>query len=238
MVDELKIPEKIKILDRLFKIIYFDKSSEVDDRGVQSLWGLYCRYNHTIRVFKNAKSPDCEIWHTIIHETIHAITDILKISQIDGLEDKEKESVVNLLTIGINASLHDNKLRFDFPMDGESHEENLPKTLKILDRQFDVVYVDKPSEVDINGQVSLWGSYYLWRHEIRIYRKGDFAYFEVWNTIIQQVIEVIIDLLEISSIEDLGYEERLRVINQLATGLNSVMFDNHFRFDLPLSKEV
>ena len=66
----------------------------------------------------------------------------------------------------------------------------------------------------------------------------DFAYFEVWNTIIQQVIEVIIDLLEISSIEDLGYEERLRVINQLATGLNSVMFDNHFRFDLPLSKEV
>jgi len=101
-----KLPTKVKIIDVIYDIVYFDKPSEVDVLGRESYWGCIDFWTKTIRVYRTEKFSDMEVMNTILHEIIHGICYKLQIDQIDKHADKEK--IVHLLATGLNAVLNDN----------------------------------------------------------------------------------------------------------------------------------
>ena len=105
-------PTELKILDQTFKVLYFDKASDVDPRGADTMYEHFDRWNHEIRIYNRDGFSKAEVWNSIIHESIHAIVDILKINEIRDLNSFDEEHTVHLLATGLNALLHDNDLNF------------------------------------------------------------------------------------------------------------------------------
>lgn len=107
-------PTELKILDQTFKVLYFDNPSEVDPRGADSMYGHFDRMNHEIRIYNKDGLSEAEVWNSLIHESIHAIVNILKINEISSLDSFDEEHAVHLLATGLNALLHDNNLNFSY----------------------------------------------------------------------------------------------------------------------------
>ena len=106
----------------------------------------------------------------------------------------------------------------------------LPTSVKIIDQIYSIEYVDNPSKVDIFNRKSLWGQIDFWTRTIRIYRPEGHSDFEVWNTIIHEILHGIIDGLKIEEIQKLKYDEEEHIVHLLATGINAVLNDNSFSF--------
>ncbi len=96
-----------------------------------------------------------------------------------------------------------------------------PDKIKILDLTYTIEYVEKPSDVDNLKRRSLWGQIDYWTRTIRVYDNGR-AVQDIWHTIWHEVFHGIIEGLEI----DIPNDKEEHIIELLATGVNSVCFDN------------
>ena len=100
---------------------------------------------------------------------------------------------------------------------------NKPKSLTILGIPYTITYCDKPSDVDINGRDSCWGSCDTWKREIRVYNADKIE--DIWGTIIHEVLHAIVDMLKLSILDD---EDRRKhdELDILATALNDTFIRN------------
>jgi len=83
-----KFPTSVNVGGIIYKIVYTDKSSDTDAEGRQAVWGQIDYWTRTIRVYQKNRTTQ-DIWHTIFHEIIHAI------SQQYQLNLEEKQIDVN-----------------------------------------------------------------------------------------------------------------------------------------------
>jgi len=90
-------PASVNILGKTYSITYVDKPSDVDIHGYTSLWGQIDYWTRTIRIYDNGRSCE-DIWHSIMHETLHGITNALN---MDVLEGKDCEDDVDLLALAL-----------------------------------------------------------------------------------------------------------------------------------------
>lgn len=82
----MSLPDKVNILGKHYPITYVDKPSEVDMRKRVSLWGQIDYWTRTIRIYDNRVSTE-DIWHTILHEVLHAIVQELHLKKLTDDED-------------------------------------------------------------------------------------------------------------------------------------------------------
>jgi hypothetical protein len=103
-------PESLNILGSVYSITYCEKPSEVDLFKRESLWGQVDYWTRTIRVYDNGRSIQ-DIWETIIHETLHAIGEALKLKNLDhGGNDEEKHKELDILALALTDTLFRNDL--------------------------------------------------------------------------------------------------------------------------------
>jgi len=102
--------------------------------------------------------------------------------------------------------------------------DNLPTKVKIIDVTYDIVYYDKPGDVDLLGRESKWGCIDFWTKTIRVYRTEKFSDMEVRNTILHEIIHGLCYKLQIDQIEK--HADYEKIVHLLATGLNAVLNDN------------
>ena len=95
-----------------------------------------------------------------------------------------------------------------------------PTSVNIIGVEYQIEYVDKPSEVDIFKRDSLWGQIDYWTRTIRVYDNGRPAE-DVWQTIFHEVLHGIQNALHIDKLKD---DEP--TIDVLATTLVDTLFRN------------
>jgi len=93
----MDLPSSVNVLGVRYEIQYVEKPSDVDIFKRKSLWGQIDYWTRTIRVYSNNR-PVEDIWGTILHEVIHAITNAL---HMDRLESKDANDDVDLLAIAL-----------------------------------------------------------------------------------------------------------------------------------------
>ena len=82
-------PTNVNILGVDYTIEYTDRPSDVDMYKRESLWGQVDFWTRTIRIYYNNRGIQ-EVWHTIIHEVLHAICDQLHLTCFKGNCSNEK----------------------------------------------------------------------------------------------------------------------------------------------------
>lgn len=97
----------------------------------------------------------------------------------------------------------------------------LPDKIKILDIIYDMKYMQNASEVDAEHRQALAGQIDYWTSIIRILKdkKTDR---DMWNTIWHECLHGMIEQMKI----DIPKETEEKIIQQLATGINSILYDN------------
>ena len=97
------LPDSIDILGIRYSVEYLEKPSDVDIHKRSALWGQVDFWTRSIRIYDDGgRRPVEDIWHTILHEVIHAICSALKI------EDEDEEDT-DLLALGLLNVLSTNK---------------------------------------------------------------------------------------------------------------------------------
>ena len=91
-------PTSLNILGKTYQVVYCDKPSDVDPRGHEALFGMVDTWTNEIRIYTG--TSEHEIFDSIIHEVLHAITRNLKINTITKANDQE--DVVSLLALGLS----------------------------------------------------------------------------------------------------------------------------------------
>ncbi len=88
-------PTSVNILGKDYSITYVDKASDVDHDGYESMWGQIDYWKRSIRVYDNGRSA-ADIWHTIIHETLHGIAMGLHLSAMGNKDNHEELDLLAL----------------------------------------------------------------------------------------------------------------------------------------------
>ena len=96
-------PEKVNILGVEYSITYVDKPSEVDIYHRESLWGQVDYWTRTIRIYDKDR-PVEDIFHSIMHEILHAITEELKLD----MRKAEQHDDLDILAIALTDVLFRN----------------------------------------------------------------------------------------------------------------------------------
>ena len=94
----IRRPESVNIVGTTYSITYLDKPSEVDIHRRASLWGQVDFWTRSIRVFDDGKRAEADIWHTIIHEILHAIAADL---HLKSLEDDDAHDDLDILSLAL-----------------------------------------------------------------------------------------------------------------------------------------
>lgn len=98
----------------------------------------------------------------------------------------------------------------------------MPTKINILGVEYEIIYVDKPSEVDIYQRQSLWGQIDFWTRTIRIYENGR-QVTDLWQSLMHEIIHGISQQLKI---EVLNGDANEKYVDLLATGLVDTLFRN------------
>lgn len=96
-------PDKVNILGVEYSIAYTDGPSEVDIYHRESLWGQIDYWTRTIRIYDNGR-PFEDVFHTILHEILHGISDALKIE----LNKPERHDELDILALALTDVLFRN----------------------------------------------------------------------------------------------------------------------------------
>ncbi len=96
-------PDRVIILSKEYTITYLDNPAEVDLYKRRSLWGEVDLWTRTIRVYDNGRTV-ADLWETILHEVIHALSEELHIPGLHG-DCHEKEEAVDLLGLALADTL-------------------------------------------------------------------------------------------------------------------------------------
>jgi len=96
-----------------------------------------------------------------------------------------------------------------------------PEKVNILGIEYQIEYLDKPSEVDIHKRDSLWGQIDYWTRTIRIYDNGR-PQEDVWQTLMHEVLHGISDALKLK----LNNEDMHDELDILSLAIMDVFFRN------------
>lgn len=96
-----------------------------------------------------------------------------------------------------------------------------PTTLNILGIEYSILYVDKPSDVDIHGRDVAWGQIDYWTRSIRIYDK-DREIADIWQTLIHEILHAIGETLHLK----INEEEMHNELDIIAVALTDVLTRN------------
>lgn len=97
-----------------------------------------------------------------------------------------------------------------------------PKEVNILGIPYKIIYVDKPSEVDIFKRESLTGQIDFWTRTIRIYDQAR-SEEDLWETLIHEILHGIVELLHLKSLKKDEHHEELDLV---ALALTDILFRN------------
>lgn len=101
----------------------------------------------------------------------------------------------------------------------------LPDEVKIFDVTYKIIYVDNPSEVDVDKREALWGQIDYWTRTIRVYHNGR-SINDIWHTLWHEMIHAVCEKMKIETIE-----KDEKDIDLLATGINSIIVNNNFGYN-------
>lgn len=104
----------------------------------------------------------------------------------------------------------------------QRRKKRRPTSVNILGRVYTIEYTDKPSDVDVFGRKSLWGSVDYWTRSIRILDNGR-ELSDIWETVIHEVIHGIAEELEIRSLKQDEVEDD---IVRLSVALTDTLIRN------------
>lgn len=76
-----------------------------------------------------------------------------------------------------------------------------PKKVILHGSEYAIIYVDKPSEVDIYKRESLWGQIDYWTRTIRVY-DNDRQEQDIWKTIFHEILHGITSDLKMKDLHD------------------------------------
>lgn len=96
-----------------------------------------------------------------------------------------------------------------------------PTTLNILGIEYSILYVDKPSEVDIHGRDAAWGQIDYWTRSIRIYDKNR-GIEDIWQTLMHEILHAIGETLHLK----INEEEMHNELDIIAVALTDVLMRN------------
>lgn len=104
-------------------------------------------------------------------------------------------------------------------------KERLPTTIKLVDVEYRVEYVEQSSEVDPAGRQAHLGSIDTWARVIRILVGNDRTLADIRQTLWHEIVHAIMEKFCIEAKEsELVNDER--VVDLLATGINVVLQEN------------
>jgi hypothetical protein len=105
MKQQYEYPSELNIAGIPYKIKYLDSPSGVDIHGRDSLWGQVDYWTRTIRIYNNGR-PVEDVWSTIIHEVLHAISSKLHLK----LNDDDRHDELDVIALSITDVLFRNNL--------------------------------------------------------------------------------------------------------------------------------
>lgn len=107
--ESIKFPTSINVGGIIYKIIYTDKVSDTDSEGRQSIWGQIDYWGRTIRIYQKNRTKE-DIWHTLFHEIIHAISEQfrLNLEEIEGNKENDESSLVDVFSLALFDTLNRN----------------------------------------------------------------------------------------------------------------------------------
>jgi len=97
-----------------------------------------------------------------------------------------------------------------------------PSKVNILGIQYEIEYVDKPSEVDIFKREALWGQIDYWTRSIRIYDNGRTDE-DIWQSLFHEILHGIAEGLKLKSLTN---EDNHNDLDVLALAIVDVLFRN------------
>lgn len=100
-------PTKVNILGKVYSITYVEKPSDVDIHHEESLWGQVDFWTRTIRIFDRDRSDE-DLWHTLLHEIIHAIAEELHLPNLANWKDDKTHDELDLLALALTDILFRN----------------------------------------------------------------------------------------------------------------------------------
>jgi len=89
-------PSSLNILGKTYSITYVEKPSDVDIYKRTSLWGQVDYWTRSIRIFDGGRADE-DLWHTLMHEVLHAIAEDLKLR----LARSENHDEMDLLALAL-----------------------------------------------------------------------------------------------------------------------------------------
>jgi hypothetical protein len=97
-------PNSVNILGVEYSITYVDKPSEVDIFKRESAWGQIDYWTRTIRVYDDGKRPEEDVFQTVMHETLHGISEALRLD----LHKEEHHDELDILALALTDVLFRN----------------------------------------------------------------------------------------------------------------------------------
>lgn len=104
-----------------------------------------------------------------------------------------------------------------------------PQRINILGVEYQVEYLDRPSDVDLFKRASLWGQTDYWTRTIRIYDNGRPGE-DVWRAIFHEILHAVAESLKLKALSD---DNNHNELDLLAFGITDVLFRNQWVREVP-----
>jgi len=100
-----------------------------------------------------------------------------------------------------------------------------PKKVNILGKEYKIIYVNNPAEVDNQKRTSLWGQIDYWERIMRVYDNGsgNRGIGDIWDSIVHEILHGLAQELNIKCLQGESNEDTLGI---LAMGLTDVLLRN------------
>jgi len=98
----------------------------------------------------------------------------------------------------------------------------LPKKVNICGINYEIIYTDKPSEVNLYKRKSLWGQIDYWTRTIRVYDNGQ-PVEDIFETILHEILHGLGSALKL---KEFSKEENHDELDVLALGLADTFIRN------------
>ena len=97
----------------------------------------------------------------------------------------------------------------------------------ILGKPYKIIYVDKPSDVDVQGVQSLLGQVDFWTKTIRIFDDNTKSEEDLFEVLIHEIIHALINDLHIYALIDKDGSHKEDSVDLLSTGLADTLIRNN-----------